>query len=92
MSNPNIKKFEIGDCLLRDRTRDKIHILDIREYEGCVILIYKTWNRFKQIWDYAGCKFTEILYWNSLLWDLNKEERKELFRLNGFDWDEVKGY
>lgn len=92
MSNPNIKKFEIGDDILRDRGHEKIHILDIKDYEGCTVLIYKVWNKFRKMWDYAGHKYTEILYWNSLIWGLNNEERKELFRLNGFDWDKVKGY
>jgi len=90
--NPNVREFKIGDSVLMDRGHDKIHILDIKDYEGCTVLIYKVWNKFRKMWDYAGQKYTEILYWNSLIWGLDKEERNELFRLNGFDWDEVKGY
>ena len=88
--NPNIKKYEIGDSNLRNRYRDNIHIVDIREYEGCVVLIYKIYNRYTKSWDYQGNKFTEILDWNSILWGLDIDEKKELFRLNGFDWNQVK--
>ena len=88
--NPNVKKCEIGDSNLRNRYRDKMYIVDIREYEGCVVLIYKVYNRYTKSWDYIGGKFTEILYWNSLLWGLSNEERSELFRLNGFDWEQLK--
>ena len=40
-------------------------------------------------WYYEGRKLTELLYWNALLWDLNKDEQRELFKVNGFELDNL---
>lgn len=67
-----------------------IHIVEIVHTE-CVFAIYKWWNPYKRRWVFEGRKLTELLYWNSLVSDMTKEERAELFRLNGFDYEKVKG-
>lgn len=91
--NKNVKKWEEGMKGLVDQDRDPIHILKILTLDdGCVMCIYKVWNKRGQRWYYSGMKMTELLYWNCLLWGLDKTERNKLFELNGFDWEKVKGY
>ena len=91
--NKHVKKYDVGTKGLVDNDRDPIHILKILTLDdGCVMCIYKVWNKYGQKWYYAGRKMTELLFWNYLLWGLNKEERSKLFELNGFDWETVKGY
>lgn len=88
-----VKKYEEGVKGLVDQERDPIHILKVLTLDdGCVMCIYKSWNKNGQRWYYSGIKMTELLYWNSLLWNLSKEDRSKLFELNGFDWEQVKGY
>ena len=88
-----VKKYDEGVKGLVDNDRDPIHILKVLTLDdGCVMCIYKVWNKNGQRWYYAGKKMTDILFWNSLLWKLNDKERSKLFELNGFDWEIVKGY
>lgn len=86
-----VKRYGKGVEGLRDEHRYKVHILEIVDTE-CVMVLYKVWLKYRRRWKYVGCKFTELLYWNCLVWDLPKEERRELFRLNGFDYDKIIGH
>ena len=91
--NKNVKKWDVGMKGLVDQDKDSIHILKIVTLDdGCVMCIYKVWKKYKQIWHYSGIKMTDLLFWNYLLWGLDKTERNKLFELNGFDWEKVKGY
>ena len=91
--NKKVKKYEEGMKGLVDYDKDPIHILKVLTLDdGCVMCIYKSWNKNGQRWYYSGIKMTELLYWISLLWKLSKEDRSKLFELNGFDWEQVKGY
>lgn len=91
--NKKVKKYEEGMKGLVDYDKDPIHILKVLTLDdGCVMCIYKSWNKNGQRWYYSGIKMTELLYWNSLLWKLSNEDRSKLFELNGFDWEQVKGY
>ena len=88
-----IKQYKEGDRGLQAyMQRDTpIVVLKIVEAE-CMFCLYKWWNPYKQLWIYEGRKFTELLFWNSLYYELTNEERIKLFELNGFDYEKVKGY
>lgn len=93
--NPNIKKYDVGtkglysyQCSWINKT--PAHLLKIVTLDdGCVFAIYKYWNKYAKRWYYEGRKLTELLYWNALLWGLNKDEQRELFKVNGFDLDNL---
>lgn len=88
-----VKKYEEGVKGLVDWDKDPIDIMKIVTLDdGCVMCLYKVWNKRGQIWNYAGRKMTDLLYWNYLQWGLTKAERSKLFEMNGFDWEQVKGY
>lgn len=93
--NKNIKKYDVGvkglysyQCSFTNKT--PAHLLQIETLDdGCVFVIYKYWNKYKKRWYYEGRKLTELLYRNAWLWGLNKDEQRELFRVNGFDLDKL---
>lgn len=88
-----IKKYEKGmkgmQAYMQSDT--PIHILEIVHTE-CVFAVYKWWNPYKRMWVYEGRKLTELLFWNSLISGMTPNERARLFELNGFDYEQVKGY
>lgn len=88
-----VKKYDVGVKGLVNKRSEPVHILKIVELDdGCIMVLYKCWNRIANRWIYEGQKLTELLYWNYLLWGLTKKERDELFKVNGFNWEEIKGY
>lgn len=79
-----IKQYKEGDRGLQAyMQRDTpIVVLKIVDAE-CVFCLYKWWNPYKQLWIYEGRKFTELLFWNSLVYGLTNEERIKLLNSTG---------
>ena len=90
MKNKHIKKYDIGDkAYVFMSNKLKCTILKIIDVEATIV-IYKWWDKHKQLWCYEGKKFTEFLFWNSLMYEMDNDERCKYFKLNGFDYNEVK--
>ena len=79
-----IKKLEKGDKFY---TFDGYlnHIISIIYDEDTPFVFYKYWIKHKGYYGYAVKELELVLYGISILIDLSKEDRKELYKLNNLE-------